>query len=592
MGKRGNLFDELKRRNVFRVGAAYAVVGWLVLQVIDTVAPGLGWPDWILSFFIVLVAVGFPIALIFAWAFELTPEGLKKSEEVEKEVSVTTSRGHKLDFAIIGFLVLALGYFLWERQGLVEQVETASTATATDVSSENASATSIAVLPFVDMSAERDQEYLGDGIAEELLNVLVRIEDLRVPSRTSSFVFKGKEVSIREVADVLEVEYILEGSVRKSGNRVRITAQLIDVTTDTRLWSETYDRELTDIFAVQDDIAGAIGEALQVTLRKDASPSASAGTADADAYDLYLLGRYHWNRRTPEGLLRAIEIFEQAIALDPTFARAHSGLGLVYSVISEYVDIEPELTSERARDAAQRALELDPGSVEALVILGNHYQKTQEYARSEETLLRAISVEPDYPTSHHWYGMMLLDLGRFEDAQREIDIAHRLEPSSPPIHQASSLPRFYKRQYREALEINERLLERLPRYRNALAWSFHCRVLLGDPESGRDNLKTLLEVIGEDPKLGDTIIAGIVEPTKRQEAKMVAIDIASRHRAAGETELLTAILMYTGAHEEALNQLEGAPPSSDIHSAAYDPLRDQPRFHELLDKWNMPNIRP
>jgi len=585
----GNFLEELKRRNVFRVGAAYAVVSWLVIEVIDTVAPRLGLPDWVPTFFIVAVLVGLPIALLFAWAFELTPEGVKKAKDVDPEQSVTASTGQKLNYFIIACLVLALGYSIWGRQASEEVVEAVPKAETDAIGTQK---TAIAVLPFVDMSPEGDQEYLGDGIAEELLNVLVRVQGLRVPSRTSSFAFKGKNINIREVAEALDVGYVLEGSIRKAGNRVRITAQLIDVTTDTHLWSKTYDRDLTDIFAVQDEIAGAIGEAMQVIPGKEASPSASAGTTNANAYDLYLLGRHHWNQRTPEGLSRAIEIFEQAIELDPKFDRAQSGLGLVYSVLWTYVDVEPGLAQERAREAAETALELNPDSAEALAVLGFYYQGTNEYAKSEPIFLQAIALDPSYPTGHHWYGMMLLVVGRFEDAQREIDAALRLEPSSPPIHQASSLSWFYRRQYEKALEINEQLLARLPRYRNALAWSFYSHVLSGAPEEGRDSMRTFLDVIGEDPELGDIIIAGLRDPSKLPEAREVAIDIASRHRSAGEIELMGAILMFTGAHETVLEYLETATVFQDVHSAAYDPLRDHPRFLAILEKWNMPNNRP
>jgi len=586
----GNLFDELKRRSVFRVGAAYLVVGWLIIEVVDTLAPRMAMPEWVPGFVIILVLVGFPLAIILSWAFELTPDGVKKTVEVDADESVTASTGQKLNYLIIGALALALGYFIWERQSL--SPEASQKSADTQAAPEARMLTSIAVLPFVDMSPEGDQEYLGDGIAEELLNVLVRVEGLRVPSRTSSFAFKGENINIRQVAETLGVGHILEGSVRKAGNRVRITAQLIDVSTDTHLWSETYDRDLTDIFAVQDDIAGAISEAMQVTLGAGISPSAAVGTNNANAYDLYLLGRHHWNQRNPDGLSRAIEIFGQAIALDPTFARAHSGLGLVYTVIPDYAKFNHEVAQERAREAAERALEIEPTSAEAMAVLGFYYSNTLDEVRAERTFQQAIALEPNYSTGHHWYGMMLLKLARFDEAQLELDIARRLEPASLAIHQASSLPWFYRRQFEKALEINEQLLSRLPRYRNALSWSFHINVLKGAPENGRERLNAFLEVIGEDPALGNTIIAGLMDASKLPEGRAAVIDIASRHRSAGETELMTALLMFTGANEAAMDVLEKTTPFSDVHSAAYDPLRDDPRFKALLERWNMPNNRP
>ena len=242
----GQLLQELKRRNVFRIGVAYIVVAWLVIQVIETVSDPLGLPDWTEAFFIVLMLAGLPVILLFSWAFELTPEGLKKTREVDVTKSVTDVTGKKLNHTIIVVLVLALGYFLWERQGLVEQAEQTAPVQAAEVTSTSGEA-SIAVLPFVNMSADPDQEYFSDGISEELLNLLAKIPDLRVPARTSSFQFKGQNLDIGEVAKQLNVKHVLEGSVRKADVRVRVTAQLIEADTGYHLWSDTYDRESSTI---------------------------------------------------------------------------------------------------------------------------------------------------------------------------------------------------------------------------------------------------------------------------------------------------------------------------------------------------------
>ena len=263
----GQLLQELKRRNVFRVGVAYVVVSWLVIQVIETVSDPLGLPDWTEAFFIVLVLAGLPIILLFSWAFELTPEGLKKTKEVDESESVTADTGKKLNQTIIVVLVLALAYFIWERQGLVEQAEQSTEQVAEVV--ETTGATSVAVLPFVNMSNDPDQEYFSDGISEELLNLLAKIPELRVPARTSSFQFKGQNLDIGDVAKQLNVKHVLEGSVRKADVRVRVTAQLIEADTGYHLWSDTYDRELDDIFAIQDEISAAIVSALSETLGLD-----------------------------------------------------------------------------------------------------------------------------------------------------------------------------------------------------------------------------------------------------------------------------------------------------------------------------------
>ncbi len=249
-----SLIAELKRRNVFRVGVAYAIVGWLLLEVASVVLPALHLPDWALTLLVVFVVAGFPLALILAWAFEMTPEGIRRETDVDPAESVRHSTGRKLDFAIIGLLAIAVAYFAFRGgdpispTGSTGQVKT------------------IAVLPFADMSGDPEQEFFSDGISEELLNVLAKVKGLQVTSRTSAFAFKGTNTSIPEIAEKLGVEHVLEGSVRMAGDRVRITTQLIEVSTDSHLWSESYDRNLSDIFAVQDEIAAKVGEALKVAL--------------------------------------------------------------------------------------------------------------------------------------------------------------------------------------------------------------------------------------------------------------------------------------------------------------------------------------
>jgi TolB-like protein len=260
-----SLFGELKRRNVFRVAIAYSVVAWLVAQVAELAMESFGSPDWVMKTLLLLLAIGLPIAIVFAWAFEMTPEGVKREKDVDRTTSITHQTGRKINTIIISVLVIALGFSVVTHRwagGDGTESPAVDAPTQTTASSDQ----SIAVLPFVNMSNDADNEYFSDGISEELLNVLVRVEGLRVASRTSSFAFKGKDTSIPNIAESLGVEHVLEGSVRKAGNTVRVTAQLIDARTDTHLWSETYDRKLEDIFAIQDEISGHIVEALKIAL--------------------------------------------------------------------------------------------------------------------------------------------------------------------------------------------------------------------------------------------------------------------------------------------------------------------------------------
>ncbi len=292
-----SFFRELKRRNVFRVAVAYAVVGWLLVEVASVLFPTFEAPAWVMKVFATVIILGFPLAMFFAWAYEITPEGLKKEKDIDRSQSITTRTGRKIDYMIIGLLSVAVVFFAsthqWSGEGeSTDKTETGETAAVAEQS--------IAVLPFVNMSDDPANEYFSDGIAEELLNVLVRVEGLRVASRTSSFSFKGKGISIPNIARELNVNHVLEGSVRKAGNTVRITAQLIDVRTDSHLWSATYDRELEDIFAIQDEIAGHIVQALKIALgagEQESMAHVQKPTENLEAYELYLRGRYFWQRR-------------------------------------------------------------------------------------------------------------------------------------------------------------------------------------------------------------------------------------------------------------------------------------------------------
>jgi len=429
-----SFFEELKRRNVFRVGVAYVVVAWLIIQVVETVSDPLSLPDWTEAFFIVLMLAGLPVVLIFSWAFELTPEGLKKTRDVSAEESVTATTGKKLNYTIIAVLVLSLGYFLWERQGLVEQAEQTAAARVEEVT-QTSGAASVAVLPFVNMSADQDQEYFSDGISEELLNLLAKIPELRVPARTSSFQFKGQNLDIGKVAEQLNVEHVLEGSVRRSGMRVRVTAQLIEADTGYHLWSDTYDRELNDIFAIQDEISAAIVTALSQTLGLSgtAAPQVASAT-NPEAYNAYLLGQHQLKKRTKLDIEAAVENFERALELDPNYAPAHAALGLSWYLLTAsnatYGTLQLKDSLARAKPHLERALELDPELPEAL---GNYGLSLDAQLRDEEALPyyeKALALNPSLTDVRNWYSDALGDLGRADESFAEIQKAYELDPLS------------------------------------------------------------------------------------------------------------------------------------------------------------------
>ncbi len=431
----GDFLRELKRRNVFRVGVAYGIAGWLIIQIIETVSGPLGLPDWTEAFFIVLVLAGLPLVLIFAWAFELTPEGLKKTREVDETESLTRDTGKKLNYAIIAVLVMALGYSIWDRQGMVDRVETASVSGNEAGEIVRTEGASVAVLPFVNMSADPAQEYFSDGISEELLNLLAKIPELRVPARTSSFQFKGQNLDISDVADKLNVAHVLEGSVRRADVRVRVTAQLIEAETGYHLWSETYDRELTDIFAIQDEISASIVAALSETLGLNATKIPHVKTAaNPDAYNAYLLGQHLVNKRTKIDIESAIVNFERSVELDPDYAPAHAGLGLSWYLLTDSRPTYGTLTLEESLSKAlphiEKALQLDPELPEALGVMGLTLDARQRHEESIPYYEKALKLNPSLTDVRNWYSSALDMLGRRNDALAEIESAYRLDPLS------------------------------------------------------------------------------------------------------------------------------------------------------------------
>jgi TolB-like protein len=394
------LFDELRRRNVIRVATAYAVVGWLVLQVADLAAASFAAPDWVMRMLIVALLLGLPLAAFLAWAYELTPEGVRTTAEVDSSPTLSGSSGARLNRLIIGGLVVALGYFVWESRFAPSPGVAASGVEEMPEGGQvggDGSIPSIAVLPFTNMSSDPEQEYFSDGMTEELLNALAKISDLRVAARTTAFRYKGQTPDLREVGRDLGVQHILEGSVRKQGDRVRITAQLIRAESNFHLWTETYDRNLDDIFAVQEEIALAIAEALSVELDLAETQVVASRTANRRAYDLYLLGLANLRARTR--LDEAVDSLKAAVELDPTFAPAWATLSGSLERLPVYLaqtGNRPTVEQRRAvfaeaRAAAQRAYELAPDLPAALHAMG---VVSADGVESTRFFDRALEIDP------------------------------------------------------------------------------------------------------------------------------------------------------------------------------------------------------
>lgn len=432
-----SFFNELKRRNVFKVGVAYAVASWLGLQIIDLVLENINAPDWVMQVFLLGAAVGLPIALIVAWAFEVTPDGVKLQKDVDPSKSINRRTGHQLNRGIIMILSMAIVLLLTERfrdelfgEAETAEIKTEITGGVTDDPTDTNVNISIAVLPFRDMSAAQDQAYFGEGIAEELLNALVKVDGLDVASRTSAFSLTGEKLDIPAIATRLGVNHILEGSIRTSGQQVRVTAQLIEVSNDVHLWSETYDGSLDDIFKIQDEITGKITDALKLQLSgEDLTPSSDALTSNAEAYQLYLQGRHLWRQRSAASVNEAIRLFNQAVELDPGFSRAWSNLAVAYLNQPDYDrSYDPEEGMERGLMAAEKALAITPQSTEALIIKANYKLDHCHVAESARLYETAIGLNTDDPTAHHWYAILLSMAGRSDLALEHIEKAKKIDP--------------------------------------------------------------------------------------------------------------------------------------------------------------------
>ena len=445
------LVSELRRRNVFRMAALYVVAAWLVMQVAEVLKDLANLPDWIGPAVIGLLAIGFPIALVFSWFYELTPEGLALEKDVDRAESITHITGRRMDFVVISLLSATVLLFAWHTWW-----------------PSPPTGKSVAVLAFVNMSGDPEQEYFSDGISEELRNTLGKVEDLRVISRSSSFSFKGEDIDVPTIANKLDVAHVLEGSVRRMGDSVRITAQLVDARTDSHLWSETYDRELTtqNIFAVQNDIAVAIANKLQATLSpQDKVSLKKIPTSSLEAYQSYWLGKQRMISRASASLEQAIEYFKKAIEIDPEFALAYVGLADTYMLLGDYAGVSLTYVLENAEPAISKALTLDDELAEAHVAKGAVRAKVGDYISAVDAFKRAIELDPTYSKAYHWYGDVLLRyLGQPDAALPMLEKAYALDPVSPALIVTVGQALSGQGRFEEAMGYYQKVLEIEPAY--------------------------------------------------------------------------------------------------------------------------------
>jgi TolB-like protein/Flp pilus assembly protein TadD len=415
-----SLFNELKRRNVIRVAIAYSLTAWVLLQIADVVLNNIEAPDWLFRAILLLVALGFPLALILAWAFELTPEGIKKEKDVDRSTSVTATTGRKLEFVIIGILVVGIVFLLVEK---FSQPPESPTLGATELS--------IAVLPFVNMSSDPEQEFFSDGITEEILNALAAVRQLKVAGRTSSFAFKGQNDDLRRIGDTLGVGYILEGSVRRSGTKVRISAQLVQVNDGFHVWVDTYDRELTDIFAIQDEIAAAIIGQLKAALLVDEQQAMTSLRTTPEVYERYLLARQRMYDRSQAALEDALRLLDESIDRDPEYAPAYAQRGIVAMLLADdsYGTIPEDEALQQGKRYLDLALEIDPESAEALAGLGLYYVNgVGNTDKAIDALTKSLSINPNQPDASVWLANALSTSG---DIAGQLKVLEELTERDP-----------------------------------------------------------------------------------------------------------------------------------------------------------------
>ncbi|MEE8370952.1 MAG: tetratricopeptide repeat protein [Sphingomonadales bacterium] len=579
----GQLFEELKRRNVFRVGIAYLVVGWLILQFLDVVVPIIGLPDIFAKAVLILLLIGLPVTLLLAWAFELTPGGIVKTENVDAEASATPATGRKLDRFIIVALVIALGYFIWERQ----------TGEAGFGRVAGAPGKSIAVLPFADLSPGGDQEYFGDGIAEEILNVLTQASDLRVAGRTSSFSFKGINKDLRQIGKQLGVENILEGSIRKSGNRIRITAQLVSAEDGFHIWSQTYDRELGDIFAIQDQISRAIVDALQVKLAFGEPVTGPAGP-DLEAYNLYLRGRQSLIKRGPDDLADAIRYFDVAIMIDPDFADAYASKAMAHSLLSSYGNWKLNVAGyATAKEAIDRALEIDPANAEALLARGiNELYLGRNWSGAKAALEKALEIAPNNSEVMNFLGDYWIRVGNVEEAIKYDRRAFDLDPLSFGNGYDLGLDQVHLGRYEDAMKLVDQIIEAAPDI--FTGYWLRSIVLIA-----QNRLAELQEMIDNMPPTTDAFFISAEEYQARLFLLMDQPEAAAPFIAELERRLvdglvyptrLAGLYLMSGDETRAAELLELAYENRDAYLSFYDLIifepeyRDHPVVRALLEK--------
>jgi len=587
-------FEQLKQRNVVRVALLYLVACWLILDPVHVVFHMLEVPAWANRLVLILMAIGFPAVLLFAWAFEITPEGLKPTVEIDPKASIRSLTGRRLDRAIIVVLVLALGYFVAEkfwlakREPVLENVATTPTAAPLESRAIAVPEKSIAVLPFVDMSERKDQEYFSDGLTEELIDRLSHSLELKVIARTSCFSFKGKNEDVRVIASKLGVAHLLEGSVRKAGNELRITAQLIRASDGSHVWSQIYDRNLADIFKVQDEIAGTVAQALNVAL-KTGNPG-ERDQRNLDAYNLVLEGNFFLGRRTKEDAKKAVDLYKQAISLDPNYALALTKLASanMFQATSGWISITEG--NARARQDVKHALKIDPDLAVAHFTLAFLYETFDWDWRAAQTeYKRALELDPNDDLARITLARIDgLKSGRLDGAIAAFRQHLLQDPLDTYARWRLSVLLVCAGRLNEAEAASRKLEELNPNFAGGHAWWAIAFVLMG-------RNKEALATVEREPDEGWRLSASPVvywSLGRRAESDAALGELKEKY-AAGSSYQIAEMHAYRGEIESAFEWLERAYRQRDggMEFLRIDPLlsnlHGDSRYTALLAKMKM-----
>jgi len=576
-------FSELKRRNVYKVAIAYVVGGWALSQGIAQVFPVFDIPNWVIRLIVILIIVGLPVALVLAWAFELTPEGIKRTENVDPAAQAHT-KSNVWIYVVVLAGALSVGLFFLGRY----------TASRKQTESAELPVKSIAVLPFENLSRDPDNAYFAEGIQDEILARLSKIADLKVISRTSTQKYKSAPDNLREIAKQLGVANILEGSVQKAADQVRVNVQLINALNDAHLWADIYDRKLTNIFAVESDIATTIAETLQAKLTgSEKTAIAKRPTANTEAYELYLKGRFFWNKRTGADLRTAIEYFNQALGKDPSYALAYVGLADSYSLLHVYGAASPADSYPQAKASAKKALELDDTLAEAHTSLGlvlNDYDF--DFEQSVKEFERAIQLNPNYATAHQWYSNgPLLAFGQFDRAIAEGRRAVELDPLSLIINADLGQDHFIARRYDEAVAQLRKTIEMDPRFYLAHWVLGQVLQLKGQLNEAIAEYRKAVE-LSDDPSVLALLGQAYARAGQREEAQRILARLTEEAKSRYVHAYSFALMFLAlGDKERAIDEMERAyreRASLDVYWVKVDPmlddLRGNPRFEALVQK--------